>query len=681
MKLTLRSTLTLILLFVLGFIFHFKTLNKFPSNTHAWAQADRYAITQGFVRNHLNFFEPETYVLNPQFPGNWSQPKKKSITAVDFPIHDYVPALIMKTTGINQPWISRLYNLLYSFIGLFALYKLSFLLLKNHLKSLLIIIMAGTSPVFIFYQSNFLPTIPSLSNALLGLYFYFSFLESNERKQFNLSLFFLTLATLSRSTFLIPLVAIYCHQSFYIWLRQSRLLPKLIPVLISTICIVSYGVYNSYLRQQYGSLFLDNLIPASSFSEFILKLKETWNNWFTTYFSMYHYVIFVGLILWNLYSLVFTSKKVSSQFQKLNFFIGILFLGNLFFLVAMIIQFTVHDYYFLDSFYLPFILLLIPLVKRLPSTQNNNSHYLFSSLLILIGITLTVNGFQFQQERHTYGFWDKTQDTYHNYLGSDKILSQLGIDKQKKILILQPYAPNFPFLLMDRKGYSTMATYKERIEPTLSWDFDYLIIQNEFFLSEVYPNYPELIHQFEKIYDNGKISICAPSKNKQSLSHFIGLNNQVPILTSKLNFESDSSLNWLNIKKDTQEVYKGTYSTLLTPEMEYGIAFSDTSTDFSREESIVYFSGQIFNQENNGCTVVVSINVENENRFYKTLELNKVVNSNNEWQPIQFQFNIPKIEGVSPEFKLFFYNGGGSSFHLDECSLSIYQNFLFDSNH
>lgn len=680
MKLTQRSSLTLILLFVLGFTFHFQTLNKFPSNTHAWAQADRYAITQGFVRNNLNFFEPETYVLNPQFPGNWSKPQKKSITAVDFPIHDYIPALIIKTTGINQPWISRLYNLLYSFIGLFALYKLSLLLLKNHLKSLLVMIVAGTSPVFIFYQSNFLPTVPSLANALLGLYFYFSFLESNKKKQFNLSLLFLTLATLSRSTFLIPLVAIYCHQCFYIWRRQSPFFPKLIPVLISTISIASYALYNNYLRQQYGSLFLDNLIPASSLSEFILKLKETWNNWSTSYFSIYHYAIFASLILWSSYSLLFTPKKSSSQFLRLNFFIGILFLGNLFFLVAMSFQFTVHDYYFLDSFYLPFILLLIPLIQRLP-IQKNRPPYLFWGLLVIVTTTLTINGVQFQQERHTYGFWDKTKETYSNYLGSDKILSQLGIDKQKKILILQPYAPNFPFLLMDRKGYSSMATYQERIEPTLSWDFDYLVLQNEFFLSEVYPGYPELIHRFEKIYDNGKISICTLSNNQQSLSHFIGLNNETPILTSKLNFETDTNLHWLNIKKDTQKVYQGTYSTLLTPEMEYGIAFSDTTTDFSQKESIVYFSGQVFSQNNDDCTVVISISVDNENKYYKTLELNKVVKTLNEWQTIQFQFNIPKIEGSSPEFKFFFYNGGNSSFYLDECSLSIYQNFLFDSNH
>ena len=95
MKKHLSTLLPILVIAVMGAIFHWEYLNTYPSNTHAWAQADRFAITKGFVRNDLNFFEPETYILNPQFPGNWSKPQEKSITSVDFPIHDYIPALIM----------------------------------------------------------------------------------------------------------------------------------------------------------------------------------------------------------------------------------------------------------------------------------------------------------------------------------------------------------------------------------------------------------------------------------------------------------------------------------------------------------------------------------------------------------------------------------------------------------
>jgi hypothetical protein len=134
----------LLIIFILGFTFHFKYINEFPSNIHAWAQADRYALALGFTKNNLNFFKPQTFILNPQFPYNGKVPMKESITAVDFPIHDYIPAVIMKITGNNSPWIFRLYILLYSFLGLFYLYKLTYLLTNSFYKSIFVLIFTAT---------------------------------------------------------------------------------------------------------------------------------------------------------------------------------------------------------------------------------------------------------------------------------------------------------------------------------------------------------------------------------------------------------------------------------------------------------------------------------------------------------------------------------------------------------
>lgn len=94
MKKKLEIIGILIVIIALGFIFQHKYLNEFPSHIHAWAQSDRYALSLGFLDNGLDFFRPQTFVYNHQFPHNWKVPSEKTITAVDFPLHDYIPALL-----------------------------------------------------------------------------------------------------------------------------------------------------------------------------------------------------------------------------------------------------------------------------------------------------------------------------------------------------------------------------------------------------------------------------------------------------------------------------------------------------------------------------------------------------------------------------------------------------------
>ena len=99
-----------------GLTFQYKYLNEFPSHIHAWAQADRYALSLGFLENGLDFFKPQTYIYNHQFPHKWEVPSETSITAVDFPIHDYVvPAVLMKITGITS---LSFFDFIFCFIAL-----------------------------------------------------------------------------------------------------------------------------------------------------------------------------------------------------------------------------------------------------------------------------------------------------------------------------------------------------------------------------------------------------------------------------------------------------------------------------------------------------------------------------------------------------------------------------------
>ena len=677
MKKTLSTLLPILVIAVIGIIFHWEYLNTYPSNTHAWAQADRFAITKGFVRNDLNFFKPETYILNPQFPGNWSEPQKESITSVDFPIHDYVPAIVMKLTGNEQPWISRLYNLLYSFIGLFALFKLSSLFIRNAALPFLILVIAATSPVFVFYQASFIPTIPSLANAILAIYLYFIYLKSGKIKHFGWSIFFVTLAALSRTTFIIPLVAIVCHFALLLIKKREKVSRKLLFFGLSFSSILGYFLYNNYLKEKYGSLFLGNLTPPENLNDFIFKISESWKNWGMDYFLQKHYLIFIiTLILGSVFFILKRQYKLSDLAK----FTTILWIGNLMYLVAMSYQFINHDYYFLDSIYLTILLSSILFLKQIPVLEKKNMKLILTGLIAYSCFTLIVSAEKKQTDRHTYKFWDSLPNTFHNYQNGEEILNKLGISKEAKILLIESFAPNYCLSLFNRKGYCTMAPWKERIEPALDWDVDYVIFQNEYFLTDILPKYPEIINRLSKDFDNGKISICRIERKTKTLEQFLGTSLFEPELIQFLDFETDTLLSqWNNINRDTIKTHSGLFSSKVDSSMQYGLAFIDSSIDFSKKETLLIGNGFLYPELMKGGSLILSVNKNGREIHYKQVELSKISDTEKKWQSFYFQFNIPKLEQEICELKLFFYNPNGSAYYLDDFKLRVYQDFGYSS--
>ena len=285
----------LILIVGLSFFYQYPYLNKFPSHIHAWAQADRYALSLGFVENDLNFFKPQTFIYNKQFPHKYRVPSETTISAVEFPIHDFIPAIFMQLCKNKSPLFFQLYVLLYSIIGLIFLSKLAYKVNGDCLKTTLVIVFATTSPVFVYYQGGFLPSIPSLSNAIIGIYYYYKFLnqdkDKDKDKHFWLSIIFMTIAVLSRTTFAIPLIAIFTVEILRIIRKDTKLKPKILPIILSILLIFLFRIYNYHLREKYGSIFLSHLMPAENIMQFKELLFQTFQNWFFQYLTWPHYLI------------------------------------------------------------------------------------------------------------------------------------------------------------------------------------------------------------------------------------------------------------------------------------------------------------------------------------------------------------------------------------------------------
>ena len=233
----------------LTFICHKKYLFDYPLYTHAWSQSDRYALANGFVDNDLNLFQPQTSVYNHPIPNNWNTADATRITSVDFPIHDFVPAIFMKIFGNTSPFFFRFYILLYGFLGIYFLYKLAKTFNNSFILSFFIAVFAATTPVFVYYNSGFLPTIPSFSNAIIGIYFYFNYLNKKELKSFYWSLFFMTFAALARTTFIIPLFAVFSLEFLLLFRKGSEIKKKILPSVVAISSVMFYYFYNNYLSK------------------------------------------------------------------------------------------------------------------------------------------------------------------------------------------------------------------------------------------------------------------------------------------------------------------------------------------------------------------------------------------------------------------------------------------------
>ncbi len=671
-----KVIVVIIIITAISLLYNYKYLNEFPSHIHAWAQSDRYALSFGFIDNNFDFFKPQNFIYNKQFPDTWETTYDYTITAVDFPIHDFIPAVLMKITGNNSPMIFRLYIFLYSIIGLFFLYKTAYFILKDTLKSSIVILFASTSPVFVYYQAGFLPTIPSLSNSIIAFYLYFVYLQNNKQNYFIGSVVLFTLATLARSTFAIPFITVLGVEFIRVFRKESNFLRLLINTSVSFLIILAYYLHNSYLRKIYGSDFLNYFLLPESIEQVKEILRFVHETWLYQYFTKPHYLLLSILVLIAFFKFKYSTFKKDNLRIYLFISLFFYFLGSLLFAVLMLRQFTDHDYYFLDIFYLPILFLLIFVLGFIPSSEKQKNKRIVLLATICIGIILIIQPLKSQEKRRETGSWDKTQITLENFNSSSRFLDSLKISRNAKILVINAIAPNIPFILMNRKGYAVMNVNRTTIEKSLKWNFDYIVFQNVDFISCIYSNYPEIILKIKKIADNGKITICklSDSSKNQTITSFYQLQSQKPVFSNSITFEEkiiDSS--WQNYCQISGNAYSGIYSGIMDSKTEFGLTYKTKLPEyFKKHKRLLSLNSMFMSLDKTDCEVVVSIKKQGKDIYYHSVSLNNFIRVSNKWTPVSLIFEIPEISDNEAEFAFYLWNNGKCKILYDNFVLSIY---------
>ena len=662
--------------FAVSYHYHRNEINKYPSYIHAWAQADHYALALGFTENGYDFFHPQTYNLNKQFPNNFNTPSSTGITSADFPIHAYLPALLMGITGSTAPFWMRIYLLVYSLVGLFFLFFLAKEVSNNYLAPFAAVAFASLSPVLLYYQATFLPSIPSLANAIIGYYFYVKHLRNGSIRSFWLALGFFTLATLARTPFAIFLVAVMCQEVFYFIQKRRINIPKCLGFIGSIAIVGGYFIYNQHLRDTYGSIFLNLLSYPNSAAHLKAIFLEVTDKWGNHYFTQMQYIFFLLLLLGVIIRLFLHGKGSDSLRGKFGFQLLIAGFGSLLYAVVMAKQYLDHDYYLLDSLFLPFVLLVVFLSGQfILKTKFQKGVAL--AIVLIFTVAFQVGAHKRVKSRQQAMYWDKVELTNQNFAGSEQLLNRLNIPYNAIILVIDSQSPNNAFMLMRRKGYCVLSANRAEIESAVNWNYDYVVVQNSFFSPDLVKVYPEILKQFERVGGNDNITILKrlKSEKKQSAGEMMGLTGRQPKLQNTIAFNNPIGNFWSNIN-----IVSDPLDT--TSKVGYTPADNEWSLAFTLNDSILRSFRSIYpclkiglrSSEVAGKVYLMSNYEVGKTSVCQQLYEIDFSDSISSWR--DYSFILPAVRyvnGSKPNnYSLFFWNCEKKEFFYKDVSVSVY---------
>lgn len=669
------------LIVIYGVFFHFESIFEYPMHIHARAQSDRLALALNFLTNNFNILYPETYLLNTEFPYNFKLAKDNSIVSVDLPIHDFVVALIMKITSFKEPIVFRVYTLLYSFWGLYFFYKLSRLFKVSFLLSLLLLSFIALSPVFVYYQDGFLPTIPALSNMFIGMYFYWKY-KLNDSKTLWLAVLFLFLAAINRTTFLIPFLSVFGLEGI-LWIaakfkREGVVkLTYFLPAI--TLLLAQYLRNRLFMIHEYGSVFLYYTVPAESFSEAKDIFAKTIDQWLYHFMSHSHYILFLVSIIIVVGLLLFSKVAFNKKEKLLLTQVGLLIGAYIVFSIAMLRKFPDHDYYFLDTYIAPVLLILILAFSVLSSWLKRLKGKLLVEVVLLIVFLIPafIHANKVFEERRTNKSWENSVETVADFNGVHHLLDSLGISKDAKLLVVGNEIPNLVLALAQRKGFVVMHKSKEQLKEVLNWPVDYVLLHNQTYFNSYYDLYPEFVYYLDRVYGNETLTIARVSEKMKvkQISELIDLGVN-ELKRFDLNFDEEREWkNWQNINRIDSVFYSEPYSAIVHNTQEFGPTLKTTDFGFFKNQEVkVKVSAQLKMWEiKNELYFVVQLVTDGEVVSYQTVDVTTLFEETGKWSKVTCGFDLPMIKSENVEFGFYIWNKGKAEVFYDDLSLKFFE--------
>lgn len=426
---------------------YYRNLNHAPEPLHLWRKTDGLSQIERYTNNNLNFFD---------FGSEYNQLETEGKAVAEFPLHYYTVAVLNKCFG-NHLSNARWVWLLYLFFGLFCLAKLAYKISGNFVFGIVVGHVLFLSHVFNNYSLEFLPDPIAFSYCCMGLYAWYLYYHSKEKKHMNYATLALLLCGITKVYFLIPAIAVAGTVLVQVLLKKvsfHKFLKFNIPLIlagIGSLCWIKFTIY--YNTELYpNNMFLANILPYWTTSQEYIDLifNKVSKQWMQEYFFVRLDYFIYGLAI----LLVFLTYKSKQHWRNLTF-AGFALLGGLSFVTLFFFAFRDHDYYIYPLFFLvPTLLILIGAQVKLLIPKHSN--ILFSTTLGLLFVLafwqyyLTTND---TLRKDDYVQWDYSVNV-REFSTLHGNLDTLQMKEDDKVVILSDNSPQTILYFMKRKGWS-----------------------------------------------------------------------------------------------------------------------------------------------------------------------------------------------------------------------------------
>ena len=490
-RIRFRSNLIFwILLLTVAWCYNYpEILSKGPYSIHQWRQADCLSITQNYYVEDRPFLEPAIHWVG----------ESDGCTVSECPLIYYSVAQLWQWFG-KQYWVFRLLNVLFVFLGLWSLFKLTLKITGSSFWAVFVPLFLFSSPILAFYSNNFLADAPAFGLALTGGYLAWLGVKEKRKWAYYLAFLVFLLAGLIKISSLIIFIALGLMHAGYAF--RSGINKKLkhwtawVPYLITgSILFAWYRYAHLYNQENLSGIFLTGLFPIWE-----LGGKQVMNIWKSlTDELLPAYFIRQGLWLLGVLLVV-----VSWNFRKVQrFWLALLALvccGIIGFLLLFYQAFTVHDYYLTNLLIFVPVTLLTFLVmgqRNFPVLLKNKWVRAVASMILclLIYKTALTNRMKYSVEdpwlNYNYvvadqriDFWRWFHNDYRRHKKAYETLSpylrELGLDREDRILTFSDRSINITLYLMDQKGFSSFGygayTLEEKMKLYAKNEVDFIIL-------------------------------------------------------------------------------------------------------------------------------------------------------------------------------------------------------------
>ncbi len=671
-----------LLLLVSAFYKYQEIIFKRPQSIHKWRQADCASIALNYYQGGMHFFHAETNNLTSE--GG----KSGKCCTSEVPILYYTVAALYKVFGYHE-YIFRIFNLLLFFLGLFYLFRLLFYLLKNVFWSVSLTLLFFTSPVLVYYGNNFLSNSAALAFSITGWYYFIRFVKENKSSWFFVSILVFLFAAAFKVSSLFSLFAIsgifLLELSGFLKLRENNKLFNrpgfyLLAIISVFIIIGSWLLYAHNYNLKYDcTYFSTNIFPIwdlnpQQISDVLSSVRKIW---LAQYF---HISVLVFLSACTIFLIINFRKND----KILGLSIIIIFIEVIAYILLQFWTFSDHDYYVIDIYVLP-VLIVISAFDALKRSYQN----IFNSIIfkLTFSIFLLFNIFYaHQQMKERYEGWMNDYKENSDIYSITPALRQMNINANDTVISIPDFS-NASLYLMNVKGWTeyTDARFNKGdrihynqdssgIQRSINLGAGYLIING---VKNLYAK-PYLQSYCKTLVGTYKNVLIFNLKNREGT---FNLENRETdkvyrcdgesMSNDKQNFLSDvDSVLFQNGSARSDEItHSGKYSAKLDAKSPFGMTI--TLGRLKKGES---FLVRVWRKDNNrtGAGLVASSN--SPNPFYFT-ESKVIAKDDAGWERISMEFFVSD-ELENQDLKIYLYNPNSKPVYFDDLEITRYKSIF-----